>query len=200
MSSDSADRWFVRIRGKVIGPFGLDQLHSLRERGRLLAEHEVSRDRRNWEPAAHLAGVFTPVASAVAAGDGFALEPEPVTAVAAAPGIASAGAATWHYERDNVEQGPVSWGILKQMAASGDLAPEERVWKRGMPDWAPASEIAGLFDRELESSALRSRAGRREKTGRKSARTLGDDLLDALRNAITADDLDAAFRMLVQVG
>jgi len=192
MSSVETQRWFVRIRGKVIGPFGLDQLQSLRDRGRLQQEHEVSRDRRTWEPAANLAGVFA-AAPAAGADGGFSLSPEP----AAAP--AGDGVAAWYYARNNVEHGPVSWSALKQMGASGELGPDDRVWKGGMAEWEPASEIAGLFGGGSRSSG-RSNGKSGTPRAASASRTLIDDLLNQIRKVITASDLDAACRALIQVG
>jgi ribosomal protein S27E len=55
--------------------------------------------------------------------------------------------AGWHYVRDGQSIGPLSAIQLRQMAISGQLQPQDLVWKQGMEDWVAAGKIAGLFDR-----------------------------------------------------
>src|SRR5262249_14235693 len=55
--------WYVRTRGRTVGPFTWSQLESLRDRAQLARFHEVSQDRRSWVSAGTLSGLFvdTPV-------------------------------------------------------------------------------------------------------------------------------------------
>jgi len=53
--------------------------------------------------------------------------------------------AEWHYAQSNQKCGPVSWNHLKSMAATGQLRPDDLVWKKGMASWAAPSAIVGLF-------------------------------------------------------
>jgi hypothetical protein len=50
----------------------------------------------------------------------------------------------WHVARANQTYGPYAWQQLVEMAAAGNLAPTDMVWSDGMPDWLPASSLAGL--------------------------------------------------------
>jgi len=51
----------------------------------------------------------------------------------------------WLYSKgDDHQAGPVSAGELKRLAQSGELAPDDLVWKEGMDDWLPASRIKGM--------------------------------------------------------
>jgi hypothetical protein len=53
----------------------------------------------------------------------------------------------WHYTQNGQPaEAPVNDLQLKQLAVSGQLKPEDLVWKEGMPSWAPARSIRGLFD------------------------------------------------------
>lgn len=45
----SDESWFLRLRGKVAGPFTSQQLQSMASRGRFTALHEVSRDKEAWQ-------------------------------------------------------------------------------------------------------------------------------------------------------
>ena len=51
----------------------------------------------------------------------------------------------WHYAKDGARLGPVPSQRLKELAASGELAPTDLVWKEGLPEWRPASTLKGLF-------------------------------------------------------
>jgi hypothetical protein len=55
-------------------------------------------------------------------------------------------ASEWFYTQNGQQApAPVSSSQLAQMAAAGQLQPTDMVWKEGMPNWAPASSIKGLF-------------------------------------------------------
>jgi hypothetical protein len=51
----------------------------------------------------------------------------------------------WHYSRGGKQAGSVSSPELKQLAATGQLAPTDMVSKDGMPNWVSAKDIKGLF-------------------------------------------------------
>ena len=51
----------------------------------------------------------------------------------------------WLYSRsDEDQQGPVSANELNRLAKSGKLQPDDLVWKQGMSEWIPASQVKGL--------------------------------------------------------
>jgi S1-C subfamily serine protease len=49
---------YIRIRANVTGPYGLQQLRTLRDRGHFRSFHEVSEDRQTWRVAATVAELF----------------------------------------------------------------------------------------------------------------------------------------------
>jgi uncharacterized RDD family membrane protein YckC len=51
----------------------------------------------------------------------------------------------WYYARAGQQLGPVSAEALQGLARSGELSPTELVWSEGMPAWAEAKSIDGLF-------------------------------------------------------
>ena len=53
--------------------------------------------------------------------------------------------ADWFYTSDGEQQGPVSAKELKALASSGQISPEDLVWKEGMEEWAPAGKVPRLF-------------------------------------------------------
>ncbi len=61
-------------------------------------------------------------------------------------------ASSYYYARGNQRFGPVSGSQLKELAASGQLAPDDLVWKEGMAGWEPAKKLKGLFAAEPASA------------------------------------------------
>lgn len=62
-------------------------------------------------------------------------------------------ASQWYYLTDEEPQGPVSAEQLKKLAAAGQLAPDDMVWKEGMDDWVDASKLKGLFPTSKPAAA-----------------------------------------------
>jgi len=56
----SSDRYFLRIRGRVTGPYSLLQLQDQVRRRELSRLHEISADKANWFPAGGIAELFGP--------------------------------------------------------------------------------------------------------------------------------------------
>ncbi|MEX0677246.1 MAG: DUF4339 domain-containing protein [Pirellulales bacterium] len=51
----------------------------------------------------------------------------------------------WYYARNDQQFGPVSAVALKQLADSGELSPDDLLWREGMAEWATAINLRGLF-------------------------------------------------------
>jgi hypothetical protein len=52
----------------------------------------------------------------------------------------------WFYGQDGAQRGPVDFAALQAMARSGQLRSQDLVWRQGMTDWLPASQVlAELF-------------------------------------------------------
>jgi hypothetical protein len=56
-------KYYVGAADKVFGPFSLEQLTHLRDRGQLMPGHEVSEDQQSWMPATSIPGLFPPDAA-----------------------------------------------------------------------------------------------------------------------------------------
>ncbi len=52
---------------------------------------------------------------------------------------------SYYYVRNNERQGPISGAQLVQLAGTGQVQPTDLVWTDGMPAWAPASTLEGLY-------------------------------------------------------
>ena len=50
----------------------------------------------------------------------------------------------WYFAREGRQQGPVSDEQIRRMAQDGSLRREDLVWKEGMAEWRPASQVPEL--------------------------------------------------------
>ena len=174
-----ANSFFLRIRGRVLGPFDPEKLRTLASRGQFGRMHEVSEDGVSWVRASQYPELFRAEDKISPRTEYSISEPVAVQAeqmIPVAAGIAAQPAAVvdsvpqanWHYAHNGMQFGPVSFTQLKTMLADGRLPPDETVWTNGMPEWLPASEIDGLAVR----SPLTNKAGA----------TLSDGVVSQLRD------------------
>ena len=144
--STGSEQWFIRVRGRISGPFGLQQLKGLKARGRLSRVHEVSSDRQTWIPATSIAGLFDgptapgddPAAASADPGYAAARSFDPATAAAVQPDD------DWYYATDGDQQGPVTADELRQLVLKGALSSQVLVWKSGQSSWMPAADVLEL--------------------------------------------------------
>src|SRR5688572_5779148 len=93
--------------------------------------------------------------AAIVLGGIFASLPQICRAVPADQGEGGS-MAQWYYARDGQQQGPVEEQALKQMLSSGELQLTEMVWREGMGNWQPASQVqefAGLGQARPQAAA-----------------------------------------------
>lgn len=50
----------------------------------------------------------------------------------------------WYYAKGNSQFGPIPANELHDRILSGELAQSDRVWREGMTDWLPVSQVAEL--------------------------------------------------------
>jgi hypothetical protein len=135
-------RYYVRSRGKITGPFDLKQLQSLLQRGHLGRFHELSPDRVNWMSASAVPELFPPLPGrSTAAGT---VTPPP----AHSDPLGAAGAgdlADWYYQDFTGNQaGPVSLTELRNLRQTGEVEDATLVCKPGMEEWVPLSALDNL--------------------------------------------------------
>lgn len=59
----------------------------------------------------------------------------------------------FYYSLNGSQAGPVSEEQLRQLEATGIIAPETLVWREGMPDWQPYSAVLGSAPAAAPSAA-----------------------------------------------
>lgn len=140
---------FVRIRGRVLGPYDHEKLKGLAQRGQFSRLHEVSTDGVSWVRAATFPQLFT-AGTAAPVSDGHApaapepTEPDSINVAPEVPRGRSSERSQWYYTRGGAQCGPVPFAELQALAFSGQLAATEQVWNDSMPDWVPANQVSGL--------------------------------------------------------
>jgi len=58
----------------------------------------------------------------------------------------------WYYMKNGNKVGPISTAELKQLAASGELQINDRIWREGLKNWIPAANAKGLFPSTAQSA------------------------------------------------
>lgn len=54
----------------------------------------------------------------------------------------------WHYAKGGEKHGPISAAQLKEVAQTGQLDPDDLVWREDMKEWRKASSVKGLFPQQ----------------------------------------------------
>ena len=57
-TSNDETSYFIRVRGRILGPYDVAQLKTLRTRGQFGRANEVSTDRQTWQSAAAIEHLF----------------------------------------------------------------------------------------------------------------------------------------------
>jgi hypothetical protein len=58
--------------------------------------------------------------------------------------MCSLGAMKWYYAHGGSQKGPINGDELRAKLAAGEVAKTDLVWREGMKDWVPASEVGEL--------------------------------------------------------
>lgn len=158
---------YVRMRGRVLGPFDEGKLQGLAKRGQLSRLHEVSQDAMVWVRASEYpdlflfldgtgAGKAEPDSNKASSGRGILSSQPSQQTVASSPsakegrciaqedGHVTAATKRWWYRKNGADAGPVETTALQQMLTSGMLSHDDEVWTEGMAQWAPARQVPDL--------------------------------------------------------
>ncbi len=140
-----SEQLFIRLRGRIQGPFTSDQLQSLAKRGQFSRTHEVSVDGVQWSRASNRPELFPaavvdlPPVELDFAEAQFAVDAPPTGAAVPPP------TDVWHYNQLGKNYGPVDFSHLQYLANSGQIRSEDMVWKEGLPEWLEAGRVPGLI-------------------------------------------------------
>lgn len=62
-------------------------------------------------------------------------------------------ATNWHYAKGGEKHGPITAAQLKELASTGQLHPDDLVWREDMKEWRKASTVKGLFSEHASASS-----------------------------------------------
>ena len=127
--------WYVRDKGRVMGPFTQVQFDKLRSAGRVNRLSEVSNDGSSWSSAANVVDGTARSGNATAQ----------VKGGSAASGTNAPSQAGWFYASGGERIGPVRLSDLTPMFTNGNLDADTPVWNETMADWKPAKQVAELL-------------------------------------------------------
>ena len=154
---------YLRVRGRVLGPYDQEKLQSLVRRGQLSRMHEVSTDGAQWVRASTYSELFAgapvklatpemqipapPPAQQPASDLSIPFAEDAVLQTPASPKTAPSAATGWgwYYKDLGAEHGPVDESVLRQKLVSGQLGSETLVWNDSMTQWTAASQTPGLI-------------------------------------------------------
>jgi hypothetical protein len=53
--------------------------------------------------------------------------------------------AIWYFADGDEERGPITEAQIRTLIGTGNLKPDDLVWREGLEDWMPAGDVPGLF-------------------------------------------------------
>jgi hypothetical protein len=124
-------QYYIRERGRVVGPFSVAMLKEMRRRNQLARFHLVSGDGRTWVRAETLEEVFRP-------------NRDPTHDAASELKTAADGATGWFYHDGSELRGPVQTEVLQELIDRGALGPDVPVRPEGSAQWSICRD-AGTF-------------------------------------------------------
>lgn len=128
--------YYIRIRGRVIGPKELPDMQRLAQRAQLNSRTPVSEDGLSWLTAGDFPEIFTKTtATAPPAQQQPADEATAVAAVAE----------EWHFAVNGQQHpNPVSLATLQSYVQAGTLGRGDLVFRTGWDNWRPVSSVPEL--------------------------------------------------------
>lgn len=138
------NEYYVRIKGRGIGPYSLDRLRRMVSNGEVGRMHEVSTDGLAWAPTASFPEIFErEPARPAAAVSGDAASPTVVTQDETGPAPAARDP-LWYRARDGKADGPMSQERLVSLIHCGEVATATFVFKEGTTAWVRAVDVPEL--------------------------------------------------------
>jgi hypothetical protein len=129
LGSGSDDRpYYYRLRGRMLGPFGLQQMRQKAASAQVNNRTDISRDGLDWGKGSDYPEIFVqPQDAGLGAGSG-----------------SSTQGGQWYYAVGGNQQGPIDLAVLQQYVASGSIQPTDVVFREGMTDWIPVQSVPEL--------------------------------------------------------
>lgn len=154
------DLWYVRSKGRTIGPFPFSKLETLRDRSMLSRFDDVSNDGKTWTVASQVPALFDEPKDQPLTGNQTSQkmidQDETLFNKAMATHLDRNDpdrSVQWYYVKDGVHVGPISFNDLQVLAARGELVDQSLVWNENLPSWIHASTLPGIvFPRTVKNA------------------------------------------------
>ncbi len=145
--SEEPLKYFIRRRGRTLGPFDLPPLERMHRSGRIGSIDEFSTDRRGWRKLTDLEELYPPEQpepddEEFSSDDEDALMLDEGVGAAQPPSVPVAGGVEWYYCSYGEQYGPFTEGILHDLIRKGQLKDQDLVWTSAFgDDWRPAIDV-----------------------------------------------------------
>lgn len=120
--------YYYTRNNQTFGPVTSKDLRQLASLGYLKPSDMVMKEGYKWKPAGEVPGLF-------------GTAPPPPGAARGVPAPAGSNVPCWYYALDGQPLGPCTADQIRSLLASGELTPEDNVWREGMPEWLPAAQL-----------------------------------------------------------
>ena len=169
--------YYIKIRGRVIGPVDAKRLVAMIREGSVSRIHKLSTDGKNWRSASEFPKFFQAAAQsgkssakARSAAQPAIAQQVPIEQQAErqqvnsdlSPGFLEDDSEEWYYGINGQSTGPVTMSTLKELLGNGQLANDDMLWKKGMGDWQPVrtfKEFGGKGSRSKAAGAVVGKPG-----------------------------------------
>lgn len=125
------DTYYLKIRGRVLGPFPMDRLKGMAKQSKLTRVHKVSTDNSNWVKAGDVPAIWEGYGTTVEVSQEVEQESKP-------PADANE---IWHYGINGESFGPVTQSKIIELIGIGQLGEGDLIWREGMDEWKPAASL-----------------------------------------------------------
>ena len=125
------DRYYVRFKGRVLGPMSGEKTNELVRRGQITRVHELSPDGIEWRKAEEFTEFYPKRSLVQAATEAVTDQQKPK----------QSEVAEWFVHMDGQNQGPAEESSIRLWIASGRVTPDSLVWKDGMAEWLAAELV-----------------------------------------------------------
>lgn len=129
----SEDRYYLRFKGRVLGPFTREKALEMVKRGQITRQHELSPDGATWSLAEAYEEFFPPNR---ARANTTATETKTTTAQ-----DKKGDTTEWFAHFDGANQGPVDEDGIRVWVAAGKVTGDTMIWKAGMASWLEAELV-----------------------------------------------------------
>lgn len=155
--------YYVRVRGRTLGPYDLDAIRQMARRAQVGRSHEVSLDGLAWTIASNYPEIFERPQVAGTDPRGFGTQGTPSGTAGFPPGgTVPSGppvgpTVMWHYTVDGQQQdAPIDHQTLVNLIASGRIGGDDNVWNETMSDWKTVADMPELAAYALPHAAVSS--------------------------------------------